>query len=126
MWLLGVEVLPNLHLAAHHHDHTHAAGGAIVWSLDHDDDHGDAAHHHAADAADADPASDQLAIDHRPADRHQAGGLAHHAAALHQPPPPLLAPVAIERVAWRIDAAIEGRPYSTGTTRPAARGPPSV
>ncbi len=30
LWLLGVEVLPNLHLATHHHDHTHAVDGSIV------------------------------------------------------------------------------------------------
>ncbi|HWU88575.1 MAG TPA: hypothetical protein VN253_14935 [Kofleriaceae bacterium] len=130
LWLLGLEVLPNLHLAAHRHDHTHAADGAIVWSHDEDHDH-DAAHDHDHDAAhdhDADAAGDdgQVAIDHRPADRHHAGGIAHHAAALHRPAPPLLAPLEVERAAWRICARAEGRPYSTGTSRPTARGPPSV
>ena len=42
LWLLGVEVLPNLHLAFHHDDHTHAADGTIRGPQD-EHEHG---HHY--------------------------------------------------------------------------------
>lgn len=55
LWLLGVEVLPNLHLATHQHDHTHAVDGSIV-QLGHAHEasepphaHHDVAHHHPHD-----------------------------------------------------------------------------
>src|SRR4051812_7563526 len=90
LWLLGIEVLPDLHLASHHGDHTHAADGTILTEVDdHDDhDHDDGDHHDHDDGDD-----NQLAIDHPAHAHHQAGGISHHAVALHRPPPPLLAPV---------------------------------
>ncbi|MDQ3367368.1 MAG: hypothetical protein M3680_18240 [Myxococcota bacterium] len=149
LWLLGVEVLPNLHLATHRDDHTHVAGGTLVvvtfdehrhaggHGADHDDDHHHPHEHHddpdharAGAAATAAPAVHRdrarrakLAIE-SPASGHQAAGIAHHAIALHQPPPPALAPYVVPLVsAWR-HAAPPDRIDITRTARPAARGPP--
>jgi hypothetical protein len=93
LWLLGVEVLPNLHLAHHHDDHTHAADGTIVAS--HEDDHGhdhdaDHGHDHDADADhghdhDADHGHDHADadVDHADADHAAAAAAADHADADH-------------------------------------------
>jgi hypothetical protein len=175
LWLLGVEVLPNLHLATHHHDHTHTADGSIVLldrheheyehEHDHEHEHGDAEHRHADDddlaalgvahehvdiafvdyyesfdqvehdaVGDEPPASDtrqhgrrvreQLAIDHDIPPGHAALGIAHHAMALHQPPPPLLAPVATPNVETWKHATPNERLTSAERGRPNARGPP--
>lgn len=183
LWLLAVEVFPNLHLATHHHDHTHAADGSIVRLEDnehaHEHGHGhphehehardvddddlarlgvahehiaidldglgldhvidgatDAAHidhveHEVATADEATGTDDtqlrhrgQLAIDDAAPRGHAALGIAHHAIALHQPPPPLLAPVAApSAVAWT-HAAPNERLSSAAPHRPTARGPP--
>jgi hypothetical protein len=166
LWLLGVEVLPNLHLAHHEDDHTHAADGTIVASheheheheldhehgagagADHDHDHGDADHdgdadHHDGDAdhhddADADDgdADDrggadgrdggQLAIDHPGRRQHQAGGISHHAVALHQPAAPPGAPALVARLTWHLEAPAGDPPRSAITARPTSRGPPAI
>lgn len=121
LWLLAVEVLPNLHLAEHDHHHTHAADGTIIQlpaaeaALDADD--------HDDDDDDGDPS--QAALDHAPLG-HAAGGIAHRIAALHQPPAPLLAPIDVARMVWRVAAAPRTAVYRIGIARPTARGPPSV
>jgi hypothetical protein len=137
LWLLGVEVLPNLHLAGHDDDHTHTPAGTIVV-VTFDDAaphrHADGSVHahapetsDAGDAGDADhdvPAprrGDQLAID-TPA--HAAAGIAHRALALLQAPPPATAPVEVPRVTWWIDAAPAAAPQSLFVARASARGPP--
>src|SRR5262245_15748294 len=98
LWLLGVEVLPNLHLAVHHDDHTHAAYGTLGFTDDddheHDADHAD----HDVDHGDADH---DIELDHPEPERHAAGGISHHAVALHHPPPLPLAPVEVARASWR-------------------------
>jgi hypothetical protein len=125
LWLLGVEVLPNLHLALHHDDHTHAADGTLVAFHDHDHDHDDGDHDHALDAGDHDD-DGQPALDHLPRARHQAGGVSHHAVALHRPPPPLLAPIPVARAVWRLEATLDDAPRSAALARPTSRGPPSI
>lgn len=145
LWLLGVEVLPNVHLATHRDDHTHAHDGAIVRAPAHDEEHHDEHEHehehvdehehsdHAHEAAvevahhDEDAHHDHtrgvLAVDVAPSG-HEAAGLAHHALALHEPPPLLTTPVAEPRVwVWLHPAPIE-RLTSIGYARPTARGPP--
>lgn len=235
LWLIAVEVLPNLHLAFHQHDHTHRQDGTIVWlsrgshhdavahagdshrhpashahgrdavggrddhdahdhrglayldpealgahgevvladrghaaldDLDHEAlgdhghvvlaDHALADHDHASladhdhdalgyhdhdapsaasatgDSHDAghrhDPRrkrSDHVAFEVVPLG-HAAAGIAHHAVALLDPPPPLLQPVsAPEPQAWSLPAPrtlVESRFHA----RPNARGPPAV
>jgi hypothetical protein len=111
LWLLGIEALPDLHLATHHHDHTHAADGSIVA-----DDHDEAEH-------EDEHGPSQLAFDHLP-HHHAASGIAHHATALHQPPPPLLAPIAAPTATTFLHAAPTTRTSIASASRPVARGPP--
>ena len=94
--LLGFEVLPNLHLAFHDADHTHAHDGSIVLARaahGHHHDHGDADHHHDVDAGRDRSKKPVLAFDHAP-HGHTAAGLAHRLTAWQQPPAPVIAPVA--------------------------------
>jgi hypothetical protein len=184
LWLLGVEVLPNLHLAAHRHDHSHAADGSIIAlgrghdheharGHDHEHEHGpgqDHDHHHEDDDELAalgvahehvdleyvdpwldhgdqvvEPDAGEDALEHEPSDDtiarhlthrgqlvlddelplgHAALGIAHRALALHDTPPPVLAPVAMPHVATWTYAAPNERLTSAERARPSARGPP--
>lgn len=137
LWLLGVEVLPGLHLAHHDaDDHTHEPGGAIVRvSFDegthrHDDG---SVHSHAADDEPAHRSAhrpsrggpEQSSIDQAPS-HHAATGIAHHAAALHRPPPPLVAPLhAPLPTRWRTLAPVTSL-STIALARPTARGPPGA
>jgi hypothetical protein len=190
LWLLGVEVLPDLHRAFHADDHTHGADGTIVHvgvgagagaggdGHDHGDDHDHGAGHGHGDGhgvpaalAEAPPADDPLApphdalahalaaddaapaalvwredeaahdhgapaephrphrergdrtLDHAPS-THTAAGVAHHAIALHRPPPPLLEPLPVLRPAWRLEHAPDAALHDAQRARPNARGPP--
>jgi hypothetical protein len=182
LWLLGVELLPDLHLAFHDdRDHTHAADGTIVrveherghghgrghgHSHAHDSGHGHG-HSHSLDAAPeagvpravvgprsdqhprpivepvsraeapraalgtpphADASADdaQPAIDNQRGSDHAASGIAHHAIALHRPPPPLLEPLAVLRAAWRVELASDDQISHAPLARPTARGPPAA
>ena len=139
LWLLGVEVLPGVHLASHDastHDHTPA--GTIVTVT-----FGTAAHAHdgsvhSHDAADRaaeltrqaardehrDEHRDELAIDGA-VSRHVASGLAHHAVALHAPPPPLLAPLPVVQLVTNVVALPLGRVDVAFAATADARGPPA-
>jgi len=126
LWLLGVEALPNLHLALHENDHSHATDGTIVGSAQFEREYAEArakrglpprvlehGHEHRK--------RDQLAFDHAP---HAANGIAHHATALHQPAPPLTTPVAAPHAeAWRF-AEPSDRIDLASAIRPSARAPP--
>src|SRR5438067_932657 len=119
LWLLGVEALPAVHMATHDGHHTHAADGSIV-ATDDDHDH---------DAPDDDfygidqrsRATPITAFDH-PEHAHAANGLAHHAVALQQPAPPLLAPLPIAPPALPVVFAILDQIASAHVARPTARG----
>lgn len=136
LWLLGVEVLPNLHLAAHADDHTHAAGGAIVRvSLHetHEHRHADgrthahaAGEHEHADGARAHRRTIDAEQYQSAPSGHAASGIAHRAIALHRPPPPLLEPLPVDRAAWPIAAARDDRFTGARAIRPTARGPPAL
>jgi hypothetical protein len=139
LWLLGVEVLPNLHLAFHTDDHTHDADGTIVVVAAHGAEHAAA---HAAER-DHDHLHDRAAADHgaRPRARrdrtdgpatidlapsaHAAAGVAHRAIALHRPPPPLLEPLAVLRAAWQVEHRPVSQLHDSLRARPNARGPPA-
>jgi len=127
LWLLGVEVLPNLHLASHDDHHTHAADGTIVHVSfgEHSHAHADGTVHadHDHDRTQRHETNDQLAID--APSGHAAAGIAHHAIALHDPPPPVLAPIAIDRLTWQIEHAPTDHLVATTALRPSARGPPA-
>jgi hypothetical protein len=126
LWLLGVEVLPNLHLAFHADDHSHGADGTIV----HDHDHGAAHHHDGAGEHDAVARGDRddhagSTLDHAPS-THTAAGIAHHAIALHRPPPPLLEPLPVLRAAWRLEHEPARPLHDLSRALPNARGPPAT
>jgi hypothetical protein len=101
LWLLGIEVLPNLHLGTHDGHHTHAIDGTLVV---HADDAADAelerlhqlAHRQAGTKClhERTRPRDQLAY-HAPTGGHTANGIAHRAIALLDPPPPITTPASM-------------------------------
>ncbi len=135
LWLLGVEVLPDLHLAFHADDHTHGHDGAIHHLAAHDHDAAHAAHdHHDHDHGHGAVTpehrwrrdrTDGPSFDHAPS-VHAAAGVAHHAIALHRPPPPLLEPLPVPRAAWRLEREPEAPFHGALRARPNARGPPAM
>lgn len=124
LWLLGVETLPDLHLATHADDHSHAPDGSIVHRAAHS--HGGIAHSHQPEKPERQRKQrvpPQLAFDDVPF-AHVADGLAHRALALHQstpPPLPLLA-LAPARVVERVPERVL---VSTTIDRVRARDPPA-
>lgn len=121
LWLLGVEVLPALHLATHEGDHSHERDGSIVRAGEHR--HGDTVHSHAK-PREPERRRPQLALDDAPS-AHVAAGIAHHALALHQPASPLLAPLAVDRPTIPTIHAPRVAPRGIAIARPHARGPPA-
>jgi hypothetical protein len=130
LWLLGTEVLPNLHLASHQHDHTHAHDGTLV-AHDEPDDGDDERErlHQLAHEQSGRPCAhkrrkpNELAFDRAPRG-HAAAGISHHATALLDPLPPITTPVASPHVEiWRYAEATD-RITSAHAARPSARGPP--
>lgn len=102
LWLLAVEVLPSLHEATHDRHHTHTHDGTIV-SQGHDDQDAELDRlHQLAHAQSGRPCTHQrskpqrdlLAFQHAPSG-HDAAGIAHRAAALLDPPPPITTPLAM-------------------------------
>jgi hypothetical protein len=132
LWLLGVEVLPGLHLGLHADDHTHGEDGTIhaaAHDQDRDHDHGPGARRDElrprGEGGWSDRAGPVAALDDAPS-AHAAAGLAHHAIALHRPPPPLLEPLPVLRAAWRLEHAPTRPLHDTQRARPNARGPPAT
>ncbi|MGE0399978.1 MAG: hypothetical protein AB7T06_24900 [Kofleriaceae bacterium] len=130
VWLLGIEVLPNVHLLSHASGapHQHATDGTVITvsfeSTTHS--HDGVTHSHAkpqAPKAKRKAHRDVLAIDRVP-DLHAAAGLAHRAAALHEPPPVILDAIAIERIATDIIDLATGRDSVSFVATADARGPP--
>lgn len=113
LWLLAIVVLPALHEGRHANDHTHAADGTIVSHGDHS--HVIAKREHTDHG--------QLAVNHPVDPGHQAGGVAHHAVALHQALPPAL-PVAPEAIDRETVAIVAAQITALGVAA-AARGPPT-
>jgi hypothetical protein len=132
LWLLGIEVLPNVHLGTHDGHHTHAVDGTIIVArVDHADADAELerlhqlAHQQAGTKClhRSKPQRDQLAY-HAPTSGHAANGIAHRATALLDPPPPLTTPATTpEPDAW-LHAEPHARPSIAHATRPNARGPP--
>jgi hypothetical protein len=136
LWVAGLELLPNLHLAIHdelaphHHGAAPATGGGLVvtvtygghrhedgsWHADEDDRAGDplaARGDHDAAGRDGDPG-------------HGAGSLAHRTLALHTPPPVVTAPLPVTRAISWIEPASDDAPRSPAAPTAVARGPPSA
>ena len=138
LWLLGIEVLPNVHLATHDHGkpHQHTASGMVVTvSFDRDSVHYDrdsAPHRHDDGSVHAHAPKPKakspigvLAFGVVP-DLHVAGGLAHHAVALHAAPAPMVDAIAVDRVATDIILTTTGREALAFAGTASARGPPHV
>lgn len=127
LWLLGVEALPNLHLAGHSADHTHAQDGTIVtvsFATPSTHEHTDGSVHADHDATATRTSSPLDTILDVPA--HAASGIAHHAVALHQPPPPLMTPVSAPVAETFEYATPRGILHATRTRAATARGPPTA
>lgn len=116
LWLVAVELLPALHLALHRADHTHGLDGAM-HALAH---YRGEAHDHAAAKR---RTSTDLTID-PPSEHHVALGVAHHALATLDPPPPCLAPVGAPIASAWTYLVEASRVDATPRARPNARGPP--
>lgn len=121
LWFVGLELLPNLHLAFHDRvgDHVHTADG-IVFTVT----YGEVAHVHADGTV------------HRPGKArpnrdgvhkvHDDGGLAHHAAWLVPAAPPIDRPLPIVRRPLYATVQHEVLLRSLDPLAATARGPPTV
>ncbi len=108
LWIGGVEVVPNLHLALHDRiaPHVHV-GEATIFE-----------HTHAPRKRVGKSLAVQLA--------HGADGLAHHAAALHVAPFVHLVPLPIDRRPQLLPEIAIISPEARFTARANARGPPAT
>lgn len=118
LWILGIEVQPGLHLASHDAaPHTHAADGTPIAI-------------EGGEVAARLPSTRyrnklELGAPVAPGG-HRVAGFGHRATALHQPPPPIVRPLPITRVAtWLIEAPI-ARATAIPARPPTARGPPAA
>ena len=102
LWLLAIELLPNLHLGTHDGHHTHAHDGTIVAQHAEQDDELERLHQlaHAQSgrpcthAKKPKPQRDLLAFQRVP-QGHAAAGIAHRAEALLDPLAPITTPLAM-------------------------------
>lgn len=118
LWLLGVEALPGVHLAAHSDDHTHAGDGTILRRGEHR--HGATVHAHAKPTK----RRARLAFDVAPSG-HEASGLAHHAIAYRSAATPLLAPLPVDQPELLVEHSLIELARSNAPARVSARGPPA-
>jgi hypothetical protein len=123
LWVTGVELVPNLHLALHASlaAHTHE-GDTTVFTPHH---HADGSEHRvvmrAGHRVHARSAHD-LALELE----HGAHALAHHAMALQPAPAPILVPLPIDRRPTLTPEIAIIEPSSRVVPRAMARGPPSA
>lgn len=139
VWLLGVEVLPSVHLASHAtaSAHEHAPDGTVVTvTFDRDAEphrHDDGTVHagHPSDLKVSTttkkkrPPIGVLAFNRVP-DLHVASGLAHRALALHGAPLTLVDTIVVDRVATDIIDIARGRDTLAFVATADARGPPQT
>lgn len=128
LWIGGIEVGPNLHVALHAglapHVHDAATGAIVRVSFARDSvaawphTHADGTTHAHAHA----PKTPRGSA-HRLAAALDAPHL-HAIVAWCAPPPPLAHPVAVDRVATRLCARAPGDPHACTSGRAVARGPP--
>lgn len=119
LWLLSVEIMPDLHEALHDAGSHHHDGEQIVAD-DHDHEHD----HDAVDHHERDREIPQAELDH-PEHAHAGGGLAHHATALHPAPRPILEPVSVDRRASFARPTHARALVSASLLAACARGPPA-
>ena len=128
LWLLGIEVLPNVHLGTHDRHHAHAVDGTIITHADADAELERVhrlAHRQAGTKClhGSKPQRDQLAY-HAPTGGHAANGIAHRATALLDPPPPITTPATAPEPSTWLHTEPHARTSIAHATRPSARGPP--
>lgn len=112
LWLGGVELVPNLHLALHDQlaAHVHEGDSTIF------------AHEGHVHRAPKRPRSDHdLALRLE----HGAHSLAHHSVALHAAPPPVLAALPVSFKPTIVADIAVAEPDSRSLAHPVARGPPA-
>jgi hypothetical protein len=121
LWLGGIELLPNLHVALHDSlaPHTHTDGG-IVFTVT----YGEQPHVHADGTIHRPlpPTRDRAAL----RTHHGDGGLAHHAAAIAPVVPPSIHPLPIDRRPTVVIVAIALELRSLDPLAATARGPPRI
>lgn len=123
LWLVGVELVPNLHLALHDSLAAHAHEGDTTVFTPHR--HADGSEHrvvmragHRVRTRSAHDLALQL--------EHGAHSLAHHAAALQPAPAPVLIPLPADRRATVAAEIAIVEPSSRVVPRATARGPPAA
>jgi hypothetical protein len=121
LWLLGVELVPNLHLALHASLAAHSHEGDTTVFTPHR--HADGSEHrivmragHRVRTRSAHDLAVQL--------EHGAHSLAHHAAALQPAPAAILAPLPIDQRPTVVAEIAIIVPSSRDVPRATARGPP--
>lgn len=122
LWLAGVELVPNLHLALHDSLAAHAHEGDTTVFTPHV--HANGSEHRVVMRAGhrvRTHSRHDLALELE----HGAHSLAHHAAALQPAPAPILVPLPIDRRPVERAAIAIIEPSSRGVPRATARGPPA-
>jgi hypothetical protein len=121
LWLIGVELVPNVHLALHDSLAVHAHEGDTTVFSSHV--HANGSEHrvvmragHRVHTRSARDLALQL--------EHGAHSLAHHAVALQPAPAPILVPLPIDRRPVEVVAIAIIEPSSRVVPRATARGPP--
>ncbi len=117
LWLVGLELAPNLHLALHDHLGAHVhAGDSIAFAHR----HADGTIHRTA-ARKPRRATRDLALSLE----HGAHSLAHHAAGLQPTGPAIVVPLPVDRRPTLVIAARTTELVSLLAARATARGPPA-
>jgi hypothetical protein len=120
VWVVGLELGPNLHLALHDRlgEHTHA-GESTTFVASHT--HADGSVHRIATHRTRRDAETRLAA----ALAHGRNSLAHRSAAIAAKAPPIIAPLPVDRPTLLVEAITASAPTSHGFARATARGPPA-
>jgi hypothetical protein len=123
LWLVGIELLPNLHVALHDHlaAHRHDAGGMVVTVT-----YGEVAHVHADGTIHRPgrtrPTHDKSAL----GQLAHGDGIAHHSVAMAPVAPPITEPLPVDRHTSFLAIAIADHLSSIDPLAATARGPPPL
>jgi hypothetical protein len=134
LWIAGLEVFPNLHIALHDSlaPHTHKSDGDTVFSVSFEDTahvhpdgtiHRPTGSHRAGPKHPVSPKSRTQDLALRLA--HGAHAFAHHTAAVTPSAPPLHMPLPVDRRPTYVAAVATTTWISEPVARASARGPPA-
>jgi hypothetical protein len=136
VWLLGVEILPDLHLAthawlpAHHHDGDAPVSTELAVTVHSDATvaahaHEGVLHRHGGSPTHTRPVGDGVErSDRAPAPGHGQHSLAHHALALAAPAPVVVHPLPVDHVVVPVSHAVAQLVATAPAPDAAARAPP--